>query len=86
VSVPPGNEPPLRLKWEQINAVFAYKRDCYTVDQIRLILGDDVQLTRMEITEDNVGFKVLIVEIGAPPPITSPAAWNPHAKIVCIRA
>ena len=31
VSVPPGNDPPLRLRWEQINAVFAYKRDCYTV-------------------------------------------------------
>jgi hypothetical protein len=63
VSVPPDNEPPLRLKWEQINAVFAYKRDCYTVDEIRLILGDDVDLTWMEVTEDDVGFKVLIVEL-----------------------
>ena len=66
VSVPPGNEPPLRLRWEQINAMFAYKRDCYTADQIRLILGDDVQLTWMEVTEDDVGFKVLIVELAAP--------------------
>lgn len=63
VPVPPGNDPPLRLRWEQINAVFAYKRDCYTVDQIRLILGDKVELSWMEVTEDDVGFKVLIVEL-----------------------
>ena len=49
VSVPPGNEPPLRLRWEQIN--------------ISLILGDDVELIWMEVTEDDVGFKVLIVEL-----------------------
>jgi len=53
----------LQLKWEQINAVFAYRRDCYTVDQIRLILGNDVELTWMEVTEDDVGVKVLIVEL-----------------------
>jgi hypothetical protein len=63
VSAPPGNEPPLRLRWEQINAVFAYKRDCYTADQIRLILGNDAEQTWMEVTEDDVGFKVLIVEL-----------------------
>jgi len=60
---PAGNEPPLQLRWEQINAVFAYKRDCYTVDQLRLILGNDLELTWMEVTEDDVGFKVLIVEL-----------------------
>jgi hypothetical protein len=63
VSVPPGNEPTLRLRWEQINAVFAYKRDCYTVDQIRLILGNDVELMCMEVTEHDLGFDVLIAEL-----------------------
>ena len=36
---------------------------CDTVDQIRLVLGNDVELTWMEVTEDDVGFKVLIVEL-----------------------
>jgi len=54
----------LRLNWEQINTVFAYTRDCLTVDQIRLILGDDVDLAWMEVTEDDVGFNVLIAELG----------------------
>jgi hypothetical protein len=63
ISTPPRSEPPLQLRWEQIKAVFAYKRDCYTVDQIRLILRNDVEMTWMEVTEDDVGFKVLIVEL-----------------------
>ena len=61
--VPANDEPHLRLTWEQITAVYAYKRDCVTVDQISLILGDDNQQTWMEVTEDDAGFKVLVVEL-----------------------
>lgn len=63
VWVPSENEPEVRLRWKQINAAFAYKRDCLTEDQIRLIIGSDVELTWMEVTEDDVGFNVLIVEL-----------------------
>jgi hypothetical protein len=62
-AVPANDEPQLRLTWEQITAVYAYKRDCVTVDQIRLVLGDDNQQRWMEVSEDDVGFKVLIVEM-----------------------
>ena len=54
-------EPQTRLAWEEINAVFAYKRDCFSVDQIRLILGDERNW--VEVTEDDIGFKVLIREL-----------------------
>ena len=62
-AVPANDEPKLRLAWEQITSVYAYKRDCVTVDQIRLVLGDDHQQSWMEVTEDDIGFKVLIVEL-----------------------
>jgi hypothetical protein len=55
VGEPPTGEPPLHLSWDQITAVYAYKRDCVTVDQIRLVLGDEKQQTWMEVSEDDVG-------------------------------
>jgi hypothetical protein len=61
--VPARGEPPLRLTWERIDAVYAYKRDCLTVDQIRILLGNDDQRTWMEVSEDDIGFKVLITEL-----------------------
>ncbi len=43
--------------------MYAYKRDCFAVDQIRLVLGDDRRQSWMEVTEDDAGFKVLIEEL-----------------------
>lgn len=61
--MPANSEPSLRLTWEQITAVYAYKRDCVSVDQIRLVLGDDIQQTWMEVSEDDMGGKQLFVEL-----------------------
>ncbi len=63
VGVSPNGEPPLQLGWDQITAVYAYKRDCVTVDQIRLVLGDEKQQTWMEVSEDDIGGSQLWVEL-----------------------
>lgn len=63
LALPANSEPPLRLTWEQITAVYAYKRDCISVDQIRLVLGDDIQQTWMEVSEDDDGGRQLFVEL-----------------------
>jgi hypothetical protein len=61
--VPARDEAPLRLTWDQVGAVYAYKRDCWAVDQIRLVLGDGDHRIWMEVTEDDVGFDELIAEL-----------------------
>jgi hypothetical protein len=45
--VPSTNAPPLQLRWDEMIAVYAYKRDCVSVDQIRLVLGDDARARRI---------------------------------------
>jgi hypothetical protein len=55
-------KPPLRMAWEHVDAVYAYKRDCYTVDQIRLILRSNDQ-SSIEVTESDEGYQALIAEM-----------------------
>ena len=63
LAVPANDEPQLRLAWEQITSVYAYKRDGLAADQIRLVLGDDGRQSWIEATEDDIGFQVLIAEL-----------------------
>jgi len=51
---------PERLAWDQIAAVFAYKRDCFATDQIRLVLGSEGSGKWLEVTEDEPGFDALV--------------------------
>jgi len=50
----------IRLTWDQIAAVYAYKRDCFTMDQIRLIIGNDELEIWIEIAEDDAGYADLV--------------------------
>jgi hypothetical protein len=52
-----------RLSWEEIAAVHAYKRDCFSVDQIRVALSDRSDRVRIDISEDDGGYQVLVEEL-----------------------
>lgn len=52
-----------RLCWDEIAAVFAYKRDCYTVDQIHIALSDVNDRIRIDVSEDDGGYRVLVDEL-----------------------
>jgi len=53
----------VQLEWEQITDVFAFKRDCYTVDQIRIVVGNSDLKEWVEVTEDDEGYGALIVQL-----------------------
>ena len=48
------------LPWQDVTGVFAYKKDCFSTDQIRVILSDETKQMFWEITEDDVGYRELI--------------------------
>ena len=58
-----ANEQRVRLAWEQITSVYAYKRDCATMDQIRLIIGNDELKLWIEASEDDVGFGEVVSQL-----------------------
>ena len=58
-----ANEQRVRLAWEQITSVYAYKRDCVTMDQIRLIIGNDELKLWIEASEDDVGFGEVVSQL-----------------------
>jgi hypothetical protein len=60
----PRSESRLKLIWERIDTVFAYKQDCLTTDQIRLIFGNGVDSIWVEVCEDDVGFDALLAKMG----------------------
>ncbi len=53
----------VRLAWAQITVAYAYKRDCFSVDRIRLVLGDEIQRRWIEISEDDGGYEQLVMEL-----------------------
>ena len=59
--MPANGEATVRLTWDQITAVYAYKRDCVTLDQIRLVFGDDNRRMWMEVSEDDSGYRQLVM-------------------------
>jgi hypothetical protein len=50
----------VRILWTEITDVVAFKKDCFTVDQIRILIGSQNQKKWIEITEDDQGFENLI--------------------------
>ena len=50
----------VRLLWAEVTTVFAYKRDCYTVDSIHIILGDEDQKRWVDIEEGVPGYRDLV--------------------------
>jgi hypothetical protein len=45
----------VQLSWSEVKNVFAYERDCFAVDQIRLLIEGTDGIRRIEVTEDDVG-------------------------------
>ena len=53
----------LRLTWPEITDVFAFKKDCYSVDSIHLILGNSERKTWVEVAEHDAGYPELIAAL-----------------------
>lgn len=51
------------LAWEKIDRVFAYKRDCYTVDLICISFVDREGQVLLEVDEGWVGYQELIDQL-----------------------
>jgi hypothetical protein len=56
-------EQSLHLEWDRVTRVFAYKRDCLTVDQMCLVIGSDDLEKWIEVTEDDEGYERLIEQL-----------------------
>ena len=51
-----------QLGWDRISGVFAYKSDCFSVDQICLAIGEELKRW-IEVTEDDEGYQQLIEQL-----------------------
>lgn len=51
------------LRWDEVNAVYAYKRDCLTMDQICLVLGNEQRGVWIEVREGDEGFKAFLKDL-----------------------
>jgi hypothetical protein len=56
-------EEQVRVRWDEVSAVFAYKRDCFAIDKIYIALADAADKIRVEISEDDTGYESLISEL-----------------------
>jgi hypothetical protein len=50
----------VHVAWDDVTNVFAYKRDCFAVDQICIVIGTANHNNRIEVREDDDGYKNLI--------------------------
>ena len=62
-----------RLDWGGVTRVFAYKRDCFAVDQICIVIGTADDHDWIEVREDDEGYESLINQmpirmVGCPAP------------------
>lgn len=65
-----------KVAWEDIAFVFAYKQDCFTYDKICIALADASRNVRMQVTEDDAGYKMLIEQAPAHlPGCLAPEDW-----------
>jgi hypothetical protein len=72
-----NNETQVRLAGSQITSVYAYKQDCFAVDQIRIILGAEIQQTWIEVTENDSGYKQLVTDLAHHlPDCPTEAEWS----------
>ena len=52
-----------QLGWDRVTRVFAYKRDCFAIDQICLAIGSDDLEQWIEIAEDDGGFEEILEQL-----------------------
>ncbi len=80
-SVSAAGEHSIRFAWEQITAVYAFKRDCFAYDQIRLILGNESEEKWIEISEEDSGYQQLVrlQPQFLPACLAEDASWQPVA-------
>jgi len=53
----------MRIDYGQIAAIYAYKRDCFSVDQIRILIGSTDHQCCIEVTEEDEGYCDLIAAL-----------------------
>ena len=53
----------VQLGWQQISAVFAYKRDCVFLDQICVVLVDESRQISIQVAEEDDVYRELISEL-----------------------
>ena len=53
----------LRIAWNQITAVYGYKRDCFVFDQIRIVIASESG--NVEFSEDHPDFNALCAFLSA---------------------
>ena len=59
-----GNSTQTRcLDWDGVTRVFAYKRDCFAVDQICIVIGTADDHDWIEVREDDEGYESLIIQM-----------------------
>lgn len=63
-----------RLDWDFVTRVFAYKRDCFAVDQICIVIGTADDYDWIEIRENDEGYESLINQL----PIRMAGCPAPH--------
>lgn len=52
-----------RLAWDEVDAVFGYKQDCYAVDRICIALVDSIGRARIIVSEEDAGYQVLVGQL-----------------------
>ncbi|MGJ5815319.1 hypothetical protein [Paludibaculum fermentans] len=72
-----GNtEPQHHIAWKNVGAVFAYKQDCATVDQICITFVDLGGEVRLAVSEDDAGYQQLVEDLPRHlPGCLAPADW-----------
>jgi hypothetical protein len=58
-----GGEAQDQLCWDEVDAAFAYKKDCFAVDLIMIALCDGDGNVRVHVSEEDVGYEILIREL-----------------------
>ena len=53
----------VRLIWGQVRNVFAYKRDCFAIDEIRLLIEGPEKEHWIEVTENDDGYEHLLQQM-----------------------
>ena len=52
-----------QIAWDDVSAVFAYKRDCFAYDKIYVAMADPSGQVRVEVCEDDAGYERLTNEL-----------------------
>ncbi|QOY86618.1 hypothetical protein [Paludibaculum fermentans] len=75
-SCPGSTETQHSIRWNEVGAVFAYKQDCATVDQICITFVDLGGEVRLAVSEDDAGYQQLVEDLPRHlPGCLAPADW-----------